>query len=610
MEVKIDGNHKKIDLRELDLKKAKELGIKVGATIMTLFMLSGCGKKKAEEHVNSVEPTETSQEIVMDETVPTVVETQEIVETTKEVKTYDIKEHDPSELVNNNGLFITGFDDDRRVNSGDLTYDDLAHVVSCTLVIKDDGDYELLNHMPVLQNISIMDLSTESKLDNIDGSRLPSGVNISIRVPYGEGGFTRERFGFLEDAKDIGTLQLGGEEDTVLIDSEFVQDLRQVHNLKLTVDYHTNFRYKDLTYLDSLELYGKPYDAAIYFSTKDLEELEKSGVVLQGDNLEAVKSVDKELDEIVKSLNISENATTQEKLNAILTYVLSEYEYDENIHQLINSGVDVPDEMYEPFYGEGYLMGGMKGDSQICGNYAAMTTALLKRVGVDSFNMTSKTHAWVAVQIGDYYFYCDPTWIDGDYYSTERTIQDPNNPNSITIEFASVKAEDAFKNNDTTAMGGLSWYLVDPTEVDEIKTSEGNRESHDVDIMPYGFEAKDIPEDVEAQVRYEKQEELQQMVSEDVVEETKETEDVTSIDDEVEKAEDISKKEFRVNINGKTIAIGAGAFVGVLAAIGGGVLIHKKKEDERRRRRRQQQQLNSMFSDSYYTPYDRRGRRY
>ena len=606
--VKIDKSHKTIDLRYLDMKKARELGLKIGSTALTLFMLSGCGKKEVEENVNSVEPIETSQEIVMDETVPTVVETQEIVETTREVKTYDIKEHNPSELVNNNYLFVTGFDDDRRVSSGDLTYDDLAHVVNCTLMIKDDGDYELLNHMPALQNISIMDLSTENKLDNIDGSRLPSGINITIRVPYGEGGFTREKFGFLEDAKDIGTLQLGGEDDVVGIDSKFVQDLRQVHNLKLIVDYHTNFKYDDLSYLDSLELCGKPYDIAIYFSTKDLEEIEKSGVVLKGDNLEAVKSVDKELDEIVEGLNISENATVQEKLNAILTYVLSEYEYDENIHQLINNGVDVPDEMYEPFYGEGYLMGGMKGDSQICGNYAAMTTALLKRVDVDSFNMTSKTHAWVAVQIGDYYFYCDPTWIDGDYYSTERTIQDPNDPNSITIEFASNKAEEAFINNDTSVMNQFSWYLVDPTEVDEIKTSEGNRESHDIDIMPYGFEIKDIPEEIEAQARYEGQEELQQMVSEEVVEDTKETEQVESVNDEVEKTEDISKKEFRVNINGKTIAIGAGAFVGVLAAIGGGVLVHKKKEEERRRRRRQQ--LNNMFSDPYSNPYDRRRRRY
>ena len=64
--VKIDKTHKQIDLRDIDLKKAKELGIKIGSISLALFMLSGCGKKTDKNQEVDVTST-TTQEVVIEE---------------------------------------------------------------------------------------------------------------------------------------------------------------------------------------------------------------------------------------------------------------------------------------------------------------------------------------------------------------------------------------------------------------------------------------------------------------------------------------------------------------------------------------------------------------
>lgn len=562
----VDESHKKIDLTKIDLKKARELGLKIGATAVTLFMLSGCGKKKAEKHVNSVEPTETSQEMVLEETLPSVSKTKKILETTKKVKTFDIKEHDSSELV---GSFSRGvrfkFDDDREIGSFDddieielskLTYEDLSHVVECYLVIDDDenNNYDYLNYMPNLKTLEILDYeSTKPRLDNVDGSRLPNGINITV-YSSGYDEFSKEKYKFLKDISDIDTLSVMFYNN---IDSQFLQSLKQVHNLQLSVSRLPNFIYTDMTYLDSLELYGQPYDITMCFSTDEIKELEEHGVKVIAENLDEIKEVDKQIDEIVKELNVDPNATEQEKLDAVLTYVLTKFSYDSQVAESIEKGIE-HSELTESFYEKGGLYGAMTKDTQVCGNYAAMTTTLLKRLGVESYVLGSieyldTTHAWTAVKVDDYYYFVDACWLDSDY------------------------AAECFNNNSKSEFGSFSWYLVDPTEVEETDYY------HTLAAKPSGLKIEEVPEEVEDRVRY-KDEGLDE-----------------------NKVEDISKKEFHVKLNGKTIVIGASAFVGVLAALGVGKLVYdKKKMDDRRRRR----QLNSMFDDPYSDPYGGYRRRY
>ena len=251
------------------------------------------------------------------------------------------------------------------------------------------------------------------------------------------------------------------------------------------------------------------------------------------------------------SFNLSENATDQEKLNAVLTYVLCNFEYDPDVASAYDEyglgSSELHAAMSKVICENGDLEAGLEGDTQICYQYAAMTSALLNRLDVDSDIISSRTHAWNIVKIGDYYYYVDSTWLDSDY------------------------SAECFKNNDTKTFGEFSWYLVDPTEIKELDPGH----SHEVRMYPSGVELKDIPEDVESSVRYQ-------------------------ILDEEKEIVDISDKKFEVTVGGKIVIVGAAAFVGVLAALGVGKLVYDKKQiDEIHRRRRQE-----------YDPYSEGGRRY
>ena len=406
-----------------------------------------------------------------------------------------------------------------------MTYDDLSHVVECYLVLDDDesNNYDYLNYLPNVQQLKIFDNeSTIAMLDNIDGSRLPDGI--IIEIIGGDGAlFDREKYSFLEDVSDIDTLKLMFSN----LDSSFVQSLKQVNNLILNIMRFSNFEYSDMTYLDSLTLNGRTYDVVMYFSTDAINELESNGVNIIADNLQEIKDINGQIDDIVESLNVDENATEQEKLNAVLTYVLTELAYDPEIAGYLARGEEHDS---SAFYEEGALDAAMTNETQICGNYAAITSTLLRRLGVEACDLSSNehdsvTHAWNAVKIGDYYFFVDACWLDNDY----------------TPEY--------FANNDTRIIGNLTWYLVDPTDANEIDPTG----MHDLQYIPAGMEIQGIPDEIEDELRY-------------------------------RSVEDISDKEFEVTINGKIVTIGAAAFVGVLSALGIGKLVYDKKERERRRR--------------------------
>ena len=608
MQLQVDESHKKIDLTKIDLRKARELGVKIGATALTLFMLSGCGKKKAEEHVEATEYVpETSQEVTMDENtnneqVYSDVRVEPLYDDGDEyivaaLPKADVKEHDGSELVNNDTIFGLEFDDGRKVSDEDLTYDDLAHVVKCIIIVNDTHDYEFLNHMPNLKEISITDVSNEPKLTNVDGSRLPAGIKISIRSPYG---FSRERYGFLRDTEYIDTLEIGDPNMCMPLDNVLLNELMvfdQIHNLKLSLGYDSNYRIggENLAHLDSLELTGKPYDIAMYVSNEKIDEINRSNVELKIENIEKVREANEKIDEIVANLGVDKDATAQEKLNAVLTYVLNEYSYDPRVATTQLAGREPDKSSIEEFYEDGYLTGGLDKDTQICGNYAAMTTTLLRRLGVTSLNLSSENHAWVAVQIGGYYFYCDPTWLDQEYINYAEW-----GPNFEEGPEEKRYSERWFAENDKTSIGLFSWYLVDPTEVDEIRTT--HTESHVLLTTPSELRIADVPEDYEDEVRY-RTPVTQQVTPTPIPSETTQEsiEETKIIDDE--KIVDISNKEIHININGKTAIIGAAAFVGILAALGGGKLIHEKRKEEERRRRGRYGTSDDPYGDSYRRRY-------
>ena len=588
MELKTDKSHKKIDLRHLDLSKAKKLGLDIGLTSLILVMLSGCGKKDDYEYKDNMEAT-TQEQVVEQPTSEDIVV--EIEEPVVQKRTYNIVEHDDDELVDFDfeGVVLCG-DEYKTIDTKNITYGDLKNVKDITINMTNIDDksktYDILNYVPNIETLWIYDNNyCDTNFNNVDGSRFTKDLKIVVDLDYNDEedkfpNFTRDKYAFLSDIPSINKLELRTD-GNCNYDSEFIQSLKQVEDLKFDLSFYSNFKYTDLTHLKSLRICGEPYDVPVYFSNDDIQKLKDSGVDFSinyhgNDYLNDVIEINNEIDSIVDSLNIDENMSEQEKLNTILTYILSNYEYDEEIAKYQDEGLEIPDELRNSFYSLGHLKAIFEKDSQICGNYAAITSALCKRVGLDSFNLISENHAWNAVKLGDYYYYVDSTWLDGEktylWVTTDYTEVDGQLLPS-SMESHIIPTEEAFSEKNYEAISNLSWYLVDPTEVDEISTNQ--KESHDLSFTPYGLELKDIPEDVEDEVHYKNI--VTEEGNEEMATEETGTEELTS-----DNVEDISNKKFHVNINGKTIIIGAGAFIGILSALGIGKLVKKKKEKRRR----------------------------
>lgn len=594
MELNTNDKHKKIDLRKLNWKKSKNISTRVGSVVLALSLFSGCGRisRQTDSRDTGEVPTPPAYTDA-DESYTSRLDDFPIYEgvdgdgnsyqVTATVPDYDIPNHSPEETVELPFVFLVEFDDDRTVTGNVYTYEDLEHITKMTVIVREDGDYDFLNYMPHLQNLSIIDNSTGDKLDNIDGARFGPDISISIESPTEAGIFDEDHYPFLRDISSIDTLTLGSSSTNAFyIDSSYLQSLRNVHNLSMAVDINSNFQYQDLTYLDSLVIDALPYDAALYFPNEVLDQLEQAGVSVSTINMEKLREVNQQIHDIYLSLDIPEDATDQEKLDIILVYVLEHLEYDSEMHEAIQNGDDT-DLLAENFYTEGEMTAAFESSSQICGNYATLFYVLAREAGLDAYNLTSYNHAWNAVKVGDYYYFVDPTWLDGENISIQLTNTEQTDTGiSISYDFEELSAEDVLASGDSENVSKLVWYMEDPTEIADI---DNQRESHDYRALPPGLILSSIPD-----------QEVPEETAADLVEE-----DVVQDEVQEEDTSDISNKKFKIHINGKTFIIGGAAFVGILSGLGIGVLIHKKNMENKRRRSASHQtsSWNPTYSSSF-----------
>lgn len=388
-------------------------------------------------------------------------------------------------------IYMVVFDDGRKIDSNQKVFslDDLRHIISATIVVSDveDYSYNFINEMVNIKDLTIDDGSIFPQLSGIDGSRFHDDIHINIYTYPNISHFNEEKYGFLRTFSNIDSLSVGNHDLSLNLDSNFLQSLKNVRNLSLGLDYNSNFHYQDFSYLESLYIDSEPYDACMYFSNDDIENLEKSGVSVSTIDMDTLKKANNTLLEIVRHLPIDEDSSDIEKLNAILTYVLSQFSYDNRIRSFNNFGVPVEMKEYSPFYGKGELTGAFLNQTQICGNYASMVTALSKEVGLHSYNLISSTHAWNAVLIDDYYYYVDATWLDdGVCFLPHEGSKD-----EFSSLFDPVPVEEVFKKNYLDVISTLDWYLEDPIEV-----KERDDVCHTPSFLPEGLVILPIPDDV------------------------------------------------------------------------------------------------------------------
>ena len=74
--------------------------------------------------------------------------------------------------------------------------------------------------------------------------------------------------------KSINNLILGEETKPLAIDNDYLEELKNVHSLYISVNKNSNIDYDDLDYLDFLYLDGD----TDYINRKEIRELKEDGV--------------------------------------------------------------------------------------------------------------------------------------------------------------------------------------------------------------------------------------------------------------------------------------------------------------------------------------------
>ena len=346
-------------------------------------------------------------------------------------------------------------------------FNDLSDCYYAVIDVNDYNNYDFLNFLPNLEFLTIIDSSTENKLSCVNGFNFKKKIKINIISSYNDAPFNEERYGFLKDIPYIDLLSLGVEDKTTNVDYVFLQCLRNVHNLKLFLSLRSNFKYYDLTYLDSLCLEGKPYDIALNVSNAVIDELLGAEVILDIEHLDLIRSTNNYINKVVEELNLRDYSSDKEKIDVILDYILTRYTYDKQMQ----NNYDFSDEYIEQnFYSRGSLTAALEMDTQICGNYAAMMSILCRESGVDSVNIVTDSHAWNAIKIDGYYYFFDSTYID-------QSMDDIADKLNVSLKNNS----GLFKYSD--------FYMEDPANVRD--------HSHLITAVPEVLDVKSVPPHVE-----------------------------------------------------------------------------------------------------------------
>ncbi|MBQ4263750.1 MAG: hypothetical protein IJB83_05900 [Bacilli bacterium] len=579
MKIEINNKHKKANISNLNLYKNRFV-IFVLSIALSVSLMSGCTKKA---NVKNDISNENIDEITLDieedinsnlnynlQTETNITELYEIEKLNSKVQEQVVT------IINEDGTIDIPenyrnsiYTKIEKSNDEKITLEDLKNIDYIFLTITDNSDLTWLKYCTNLKDIHFYishdDLSNLNILKDIPNLETLSLINM------GNYQFNKNNFGFLEDATNITGLTLYN----FSIEPNFIENLKHLKNLSLLIyERNCDIDYSKLTFLDSLNFVNNPYSVAIDFKTSDYNTLINNGVNVSfsdnPDNLELLLSVNKKLDSIVSSLNLNENSTDQEKLDAILIYVLDNLSYDEEVSNAVNNNMP-HSKLTQSFYEGGMLHAVFEKNSAICGNYAALTDALSNRVNLDSFVALSDNHAWNLIEIEGEHYYVDATWLDHDVFIQQAEYgKNYDGRECIIIKNIAVSPQDIIKEGGDTSE--LEWYMKDPTKVED----DNPNESHEIINLPSYISIKPIEENIENNI----------------------IEEIDNIEKQ-EQITDISNKKFKISINKKTWIITGGALVGILSGLGIAIKVSNKN---RNKYRKQLQNTARPRYNNYPTP--------
>ena len=443
-----------------------------------------------------------------------------------------------------------------------ITVGDLRSITKFTLIDRHDVDVDLgwLNY---LENLKEATLYGESIMRNADDIlAFPNLKSISF------GTTIQDSF----DARHIAFLRHCPKLEFVSFDGASIEGLEQldgyVREMEISVYNNTNVDFRKLDFLDKLTIYGDLYNVAITLSNDDINYLESMGVELSFEGglhsytRDDLKKVNDRLDSIVDSLDVDVNSTDEEKINAILVYILSNCEYDPEVSRQIREGLTVID---SEFGKKGSLYGSLEMDTQICINYAALFTALYHRLGGKVFTIDSDrfkgNHAWnLAVVDGECYYY-DATMLD-----KEEALLDYKDRNDLDDdEVIFMHTEDIITER-PELLYQVEWYKT-PINIYDKAGSDfiyGPKDIHDPINLP--FSIVEVKEELPGYGGVSNSENSINTTSSDNVSKSNTSNKKTSLYDI---DTNFSKRLFNITIGNKTFRKVSGAMVmGIMSALG------------------------------------------
>lgn len=134
-----------------------------------------------------------------------------------------------------------------------------------------------------------------------------------------------------------------------------------------------------------------------------------------------------EIDKIHKEI-ITENMSDIDKIKAITLYIIKNYKYDITLTE--ESNIDPLDCM-------------LTNKSGVCAGYSYLTNTLLRKGGINSYEVINKNHAWNLIEEDDKYYYLDVANLDVNcfYFNVKMFDYSPffmSDPNTTNFSAQSV----------------------------------------------------------------------------------------------------------------------------------------------------------------------------
>lgn len=465
MNLEINKKHIKANLSKL--KERNRISSAIMSTVLAISLFSGCSKQV--DNINNKVPT--TNEATIEEVIDTKEE--------KEIKTFSYNKNEDKEVLERidsvlkegnivefpdilKSSISLGKDDIvtkeyleslTELNISTISIggkEDLLWLNYCTnlntlkLLIFDDDILEYVSTLPNLERIAIYNCGKSSSTLDSNNCKILFSPKLNYLVISD---FNVEK-GFIESLKNLKILDIGFSNNTILINYDL--------------------DYSKLTHLNRL-IVSNPYSVAVRMDSKELELLTKNNTLIttrQNEDMSyKLLTINSQLDEIVNSIEIEEDASEEEKLDAIIMYVLKNLKYDPEISEKLESNSQIN---ANSFYDDGCLYGALELDTQICGNYSALVSALCERFDLNEINQMSTVHSWNLVYVDGNNYYLDTTIIDS-------IIQNENSLDEVKESEWYLKNPNTVKDFTHSAVNlsdliSIKEIITEPTEIQTEQT--------------------------------------------------------------------------------------------------------------------------------------------